>query len=54
MPFFKNGEQEGKIGPVLGQEEVCGTSVWEGGYKERLKKGKCGRNITYSCMKMEK
>jgi hypothetical protein len=26
---------------------------WEG-YKEKEKEAKCNRNITYSCMKMEK
>jgi hypothetical protein len=28
--------------------------VGQGGYKERVKKGEYGRNIFYSCMKMEK
>jgi hypothetical protein len=28
---------------------------WEGrGYKERVQEGECGRNIMYSCMKIEK
>jgi hypothetical protein len=28
---------------------------WEGGgFKERVWEGECNRNITYSCMKMEK
>jgi hypothetical protein len=31
MPFFKNGEQEGKIGPVWGLGTVGGE-----GYKERM------------------
>jgi hypothetical protein len=28
--------------------------VGRGGYKERVKEGDCGGNITYSCTKMEK
>jgi hypothetical protein len=32
-----------------------GWYQWEGiGYKERLKGAKCGENIMYSCMKIEK
>jgi hypothetical protein len=26
----------------------------EGGHREEVKKGECGRNITYLCMKTEK
>jgi hypothetical protein len=28
--------------------------VWGGGYNERCLEGEYGRNVTYSCMKMEK
>jgi hypothetical protein len=49
VPFFKIGEQDGKIG------HVCGVGTKErGGYKERMKEGEYGGNIAYSCMKMEK
>jgi hypothetical protein len=40
--FFKNGEQEGKNGSCLG----VGISGRGGGYKERVKEGECGGNIT--------
>jgi hypothetical protein len=37
------------------QVQSGGWYQWEGGeYKERVKEGECGRNIMYSCMKMEK
>jgi hypothetical protein len=41
--FYKNREQEGKIGPVW-----KGVGVGGGGYKERVSEGE------YSCLKMEK
>jgi hypothetical protein len=44
--FFKNREQEGKIGPVLGV-----WYQWEGrGYKE----DEYGRTIMYSCINIGK
>jgi hypothetical protein len=52
MPFFKNGEQEGKTGPVWGLRQETRQERWE--YKEKVKKAECSRNIMYSCMKMEK
>jgi hypothetical protein len=49
MSFFKNREHEGKTGLVWGLAPVGG-----GRYKERMWEGEYGRNILYSCMKMEK
>jgi hypothetical protein len=45
--FFKNGEQEGKTGPVWVLISV------EEGYRKGVG-GEYGRNIMHSCMKMEK
>jgi hypothetical protein len=48
MSFFKktiNKRQEGETGPVQGYAS--------GRYKERVKEGKFGGNILYSCTKIE-
>jgi hypothetical protein len=48
-PPIVNREQEGKTGLLEDWHQ------WEGGeYKEKMSEGEYGRNIMYSCMKMEK
>jgi hypothetical protein len=49
MSFFKNSGQEDKIGPVWGLIPVGGGMIQGKGVG-----GEYGRNIMYSCMKMEK
>jgi hypothetical protein len=49
MSFCKNGEQEGKTGPVWILAPVRGR-----GYKESVWKGEYDGNIMYACIEMEK
>jgi hypothetical protein len=47
--FFKNGEKEGKTGPIWG----AGTSGRGKDIRNRCKRGEYGGNNMYSCMKMK-
>jgi hypothetical protein len=53
MPFFFQKLENKKVKQVLGGGG--GWHQWEGqGYKERVLEGEYGKNIMYSCVKMEK
>jgi hypothetical protein len=46
LSFYKNGEQEGKTGPFVGD----GTSEKSGAHKEMGSEGEYVANILYTCM----